>query len=226
MPSPALLIAIVALVVAMGGTSYAAFHLGKNTVGSSQLKHDAVRSSKVADGSLLARDFKAGQLPQAKQPAAGPQGPQGAQGQPGEQGAAGPAGPAGPTQGAAAGFINPPALAKTVNAPEQVTITTKTAGSLFVTANMSTALSGCPGQDDCVAHFGLYVDGNPLPGTKTEAGFGAHSARTYQNVSVVGIAPNVPAGTHTVALRLIDLPVGATEFDEDFSTIGAVLLGG
>ena len=133
----------------------------RNTVGSKQLKRNAVRSSKVADGSLLARDFKAGQLPQAKQPAAGaqgPQGPQGAAGPQGEQGATGPAGPAGPTQGAAKGFVDPPPLAKTVNAPEKVTITTKTAGSLYVTANMSTALSGCPGQDDCVARFLQLVD--------------------------------------------------------------------
>jgi hypothetical protein len=226
LPSPALVIAILALVVALGGTSYAALHLGKNTVGAKQLKKSAVRSSKVADHSLLARDFKAGQLP------AGPQGPQGVPGQAGaagpqgDQGPKGEQGPAGPTQGASVGFADPPPAGKTLTASNTVTITTKTAGSLFVTAHIDTALSGCPGPKDCIAHFGLYVDGNPVPGTKTEAAFGALSGRTYQNVSVSGVATGIPAGTHTAALRVIDFPAGASEFDQDFSTISAVLLGG
>src|SRR3954471_4455337 len=70
-PSPAMVVALVALFVAMGGTSYAAFKLPKNSVGSKQIKANAVNSGKVANGSLLKRDFKAGQLP------AGRRGPKG-----------------------------------------------------------------------------------------------------------------------------------------------------
>jgi hypothetical protein len=80
-PSPALLVAIVALVVALAGTGYAATSLPKNSVASRQIAKGAVHnsdlgsgavtSSKVRDRSLLAKDFKAGQLP------AGPPGPQG-----------------------------------------------------------------------------------------------------------------------------------------------------
>jgi hypothetical protein len=80
-PSPAMVIAIVALIVALGGTGYAAIKLPANSVGTAQLKKDAVTSLKVKNGSLLAGDFKAGQIP------AGPQGP---------DGSPGPAGPAGP----------------------------------------------------------------------------------------------------------------------------------
>ena len=76
--------ATVALIVALGGTSYAAIILPANSVGSRQLKNRAVTSSKrklhanavssaaVKNGSLRATDFKAGQLP------AGPAGPAGA----------------------------------------------------------------------------------------------------------------------------------------------------
>jgi hypothetical protein len=67
-------IALLALFVAMGGTSYAAFKLPNNSVGSKQIKANAVNSSKVANDSLLARDFRAGQLPR------GPKGDQGIQG--------------------------------------------------------------------------------------------------------------------------------------------------
>ena len=90
--SPATVLAGIALLVALGGTSYAAIVLPANSVGTPQLKAGAVTSIKVKDRTLLARDFAAGQIP------AGPAGPTGA------PGAAGPAGPAGPA-GAAAGAI-------------------------------------------------------------------------------------------------------------------------
>ncbi len=70
--------ATLALVVALGGGAYAATALPKNSVGAAQLKKDAVTSVAVKDRSLLARDFKAGQLP------AGPQGPAGAAGTAGD----------------------------------------------------------------------------------------------------------------------------------------------
>ena len=71
-PSPAFVIACLALFVALGGTGYAAFKLPKNTVGTKQLKKGAVRNSdiaanavtgpKVKAGSLDSSDFKAGTL--------------------------------------------------------------------------------------------------------------------------------------------------------------------
>ena len=106
LPSPAAVLAGVALLVALGGTSYAAGLLPANSVGTVQLKSDAVVSSKVKDGSLLAIDFKSGQLPsgpagpaalgaEAGPPGAvGPAGATGATGSTGAQGAAGPSGPA------------------------------------------------------------------------------------------------------------------------------------
>jgi hypothetical protein len=85
--------------VALGGTSYAAANLPRNSVGTVQLKTGAVTSLKVKDRSLLVKDFKRGQLragPAGPQGAAGPPGVTGAQGQAGAQGATGPAGAQGP----------------------------------------------------------------------------------------------------------------------------------
>ena len=83
-PSPAMVVAITALVVSLGGNSYAAVKLAKDSVTSRTIKdgqvkrpdlaRDAVGTDQVATGSLLASDFKAGQLP------AGPQGPKGDKG--------------------------------------------------------------------------------------------------------------------------------------------------
>ncbi len=92
-------VGLLALLLATGGTSYAAITLPRNSVGATQLRRgavtsaklrtSAVTSSKVRDRSLLARDFKAGELP------GGPGGPPGPAGAPGIQGLPGPKGDAG-----------------------------------------------------------------------------------------------------------------------------------
>ena len=71
-PSPALVISIIALVFAMGGTGWAVTQLPKNSVGTPQLKNNAVTGAKVKSGSLEASDFRKGALPRGEQ---GPQGP-------------------------------------------------------------------------------------------------------------------------------------------------------
>jgi hypothetical protein len=73
-------ISLIALFAALGGSGYAAVHLGKNTVGTKQLRNNSVTSAKVKNHSLLAKDFKAGQLPGGAQ---GPKGDPGAPGAPG-----------------------------------------------------------------------------------------------------------------------------------------------
>ena len=56
-PSPALIVSVVALVVALGGTSYAAFSLPKNSVGTKQLKNRAVTKPKLANGLATTSNF-------------------------------------------------------------------------------------------------------------------------------------------------------------------------
>jgi hypothetical protein len=72
--------ATIAVFIALGGASYAAFKLPKNSVGAKQIRKNAVNTAKVKNGSLLASDFKSGQLP------AGPQGERGEKGEKGERG--------------------------------------------------------------------------------------------------------------------------------------------
>jgi hypothetical protein len=81
-PSPATVISIVALVVALGGTSYAALKLPKNSVGTAQLKANAVTGGKVKDGSLSLKDI-GGALPGG---AKGEKGDKGDAGSPGTNG--------------------------------------------------------------------------------------------------------------------------------------------
>lgn len=99
--SPAMVVALIALFVAMGGSAYAVIRLPPNSVGTKQLKNGAVTNAKLRNGavtatkvkmgSLLASNFKAGQLPQ------GPKGTTGPAGATGPTGATGPQGPPGAT---------------------------------------------------------------------------------------------------------------------------------
>jgi hypothetical protein len=88
----------VAVFVALGGSSYAAITLGKNAVKSKNIAPDAVTSSKVKNGSLRAKDFKAGDLPAGARGADGAQGLQGPKGDKGDPAAFPTTLPAGKTE--------------------------------------------------------------------------------------------------------------------------------
>jgi hypothetical protein len=96
-PSAAVVLAGAALFLALTGTGLADIaQLGRNSVGTLQLKRNAVtpqklapnavRSAHVLNGSLLAADFREGQIPQ---------GPKGDKGDRGERGPTGPVGVSG-----------------------------------------------------------------------------------------------------------------------------------
>jgi hypothetical protein len=107
-PSHATFVAYLALFIALGGVSYAALNLPARSVGTKQLKKNAVTSAKVKNHALRRIDFARGVLvgtrgPQGKPGALGPTGPTGptgsvgTRGSQGEPGGLGPTGPTGPT---------------------------------------------------------------------------------------------------------------------------------
>lgn len=103
-PTPSFAVAVAALVVSLGGTSYAVATIGSDdirdgAVGSAAIQNGSIQgrdimtgqvfSSDIANGTLLPEDFAPGTLKAGKQ---GPKGPRGATGAPGAPGAPGPAG--------------------------------------------------------------------------------------------------------------------------------------
>lgn len=165
-PSPAMIVACIALLVALGGTSVAAVsQLAPNSVGTPQLRNgavtnpkirnNAINSSKVANRSLLRSDFAPGQLP------AGPTGP---------QGPAGPAGPAG-----AAGAAGPRGVIGTVTVRTQtVTISDALDNDLYTSAELQSlcnsgelAISGGAGWSDSDPTLELFV-GRLVPVTDAQ----------------------------------------------------------
>ena len=146
------------LFIALGGSSYAAVKLGKNSVGSKQIARNAVKASETArksvgsaeviDRSLLAKDFRRGQLPAG---ARGPTGPAG------DTGPAGPTGPPGPTRGAtSAGLeaVPPGGLVGVVNNTSH-SVEMPSAGRLF-SVGTGTFKAVC-GPDPCTVELRLWV---------------------------------------------------------------------
>jgi|SRR5215218_7182015 len=68
------LVGYVALFVALGGTSYAAIRLPADSVGTRQVKNNAITSGKVRDGALRTQDFATGTLRRGVRGPAGPAG--------------------------------------------------------------------------------------------------------------------------------------------------------
>ena len=169
-PSPALVIACLALAVALGGTGYAAVSLPRNSVGTVQLKNDAVVSSKVRNGSLLKTDFRAGQIPTGPQ---GPQGPGGATGATGATGAAGAAGVAAPgyvaqvisANNSGSSSSNNNAYDDVNNASVNVTVPTGETDQFIVYFSAQSACYGGTSLHACRVR--LVLDGNDMsPGAQ------------------------------------------------------------
>jgi hypothetical protein len=225
------LIGLIALFVALGGVSYAAATLPANSVGSKQLRtaavthhklaRNAVTSAKVRDASLLASDFKPGQLPA---------GPKGAKGDSGPQGPPGPQGVPGPTAGAQSGGDDPPS---TITGPHTgtlstTTLTTPAAGSVFAFGHVNVNVS-CPADSgfNCNFELGLYIDGQPVPGGGRFLLVPNNTVPT-EIVELFGVATGVPAGTHRITIAYngnSPNPASVTVTrSEDHS--GAIALGG
>jgi hypothetical protein len=152
LPSPAMVVACASLVIALGGVSYAAGVLPNNSVGAAQLqkkavtgaklRNGAVTGAKVRDRSLMAADFKAGQLP------AGPQGPKGDTGPKGDPGIQGPKGEKGD-----AGATN---------------VTKRSATGPSVGLGLfSTAVASCQAGETLVGGGAAYVDAGQFSSNPT-----------------------------------------------------------
>lgn len=91
-------IGLLALFIALGGTSYAAVSLSADSVGARELKNQAVGASEIKDGSIMKRDLR-------ERLYEGLRGGGGGAGSTGPAGPQGPPGPAGPAEGPAGGVL-------------------------------------------------------------------------------------------------------------------------
>lgn len=210
-PSPAMVVASIALLVALGGTSVAAIsNVPLFSVGTPQLKPNAVVSSKVKNRSLLAVDFKQGQLPRGPRGFRGPQGP---------AGAPGPAGPSGPAGVAAPGYVaqvgsdtstgdvstSSQTFTDIPGASEAVTVPTGETGRIYVWFNAESACSGGTGSQYC--NVRILVNGTEIePAAGTDFAFDStdqadETASSWESHGMIRVSPVVNAGTYTVTVQ-------------------------
>jgi hypothetical protein len=152
--------ATLALFLALGGAAYAATALPRNSVGTGQLKPEAVTAGKIAKKTRKqlqgARGPAGAQGPQGKTGKQGQRGPAGAKGAQGVQGARGPAGPdgAGP---AFEVFTNAP---KSTEGEGQILSLPLAAGAYVISADvMAHNETGGPLPVACTIHAGTEQSG-------------------------------------------------------------------
>jgi hypothetical protein len=223
-PSPALIVAIVALVFAVAPVADAATRAVKRALFASNAgKVNGLRASKTPKpGRLLALDakgrFPASVLPASAQGPAGPQGPKGDQGAKGDKGEKG---DVGPTAGFGNGAFNAPPAVMDVT-PRSLTVDLPTGGRLLVMARMRAGI-GCS-SGSCSTNYGVWVDSTPVPATGFTIDASAGSPTTTEVVTF-GVSGALAAGSHTVKLVGDESgSVGSLSFDE--TSLDAVLLGG
>jgi hypothetical protein len=146
--SPALVVASLALLVSLTGTSVAAVEqiLPRNSVGTKHVKKNAITTKKVRNGTLLRADFKRGQLPR------GPRGFRGATGPAGPAGARGPSDVRQVGDGAAAAWTATFATQRSLSLPT---------GSWLVTATLGVDSNAAAGTQTCTCRLsvgGTVVD--------------------------------------------------------------------
>ena len=191
-------IGLLALFIALGGTSYAAAKLPKNSVGSAQIRSGAVTQSKLQK-SLQSKLAKAGAPgPAGATGAQGPKGDTGAQGPQGVAGEKGDKGDPGPT---AAGVGGTNLTVSPVGTPvptlSEASVTLQQAGKVLVLVQ-GTAAVACGGTP-CSRVIGATLDGTKVQGLAQTVD-GPANVATTDTVAAVGIVSNVAAGTHTAAI--------------------------
>jgi hypothetical protein len=174
--SPSMVVAVLALLVSLTGTSIAAVsQLAPNSVGTPQLKKGAVTSAKVKNRTLTRADFQSGALLRGPRGPGGPAGPIGPAGPAGAAGAAGTAGPRGPSNAIQA--IDIPVTFWTTEFTDMRSIALP-AGTWVVTATgvaNSLAEPGTTEEIECRLLIGgesvddiedVFLDTNGVPGGK------------------------------------------------------------
>jgi hypothetical protein len=101
---------------------------------------------------------------------------------------------------------------------------TTTSGAVFVQGLDANAELQCT-TGSCTGHWGLYLDGQPIPGSDVILTQGSGVDTKAIVVHPYGIASNVPAGTHTVDFRRSITGPGNI-FMSFAATTAAIALGG
>ncbi|HET6939193.1 MAG TPA: hypothetical protein VFI19_11330 [Nocardioides sp.] len=195
-------VGLLALIIALGGTSYAASQLPKSSVGTPQLRSGSVTEPKLSG--KVKKKLNGPGLP-------GPQGPQGPRGMQGIQG------PPGPTAVGYGGINATVSPTSTDDVGSPVTVTLSDAGKVLVIV-AGTFGNACTGAG-CGRTLSVQVDGVTVPGAMAVVGnIGS------QAVTMMGVLPGVAAGDHEVQVR--SKTTGTLSSASSDFRVAAIAMGG
>jgi hypothetical protein len=211
-PSPAMVVACVALVVALGGTGYAAFRLPAGSVGTKQLRNGAVTKAKIAPATIKALASGGGTPGAGGQGPAGPQGPKGPKGATGPKGTTGQNGATGQVGPAGAGYARYSSVAGSGAVGGYVVLsaypTWTDVISTSVTLRRTSYIqingqfqSGTSSTTEQSVTAQVVVDGTALPGTFAEATTVSNGVINAHVTLPVTDVLTMTAGTHTIVLQ-------------------------
>jgi hypothetical protein len=216
-------IGLLALFIAIGGTSYAAVKLPRNSVGTAQLRKGAVTSSKLAR-SVQSKLKKAG-----KPGPAGPKGDTGAKGDAGvagdtgATGARGPQGEPGPTSAGVGGInttITPGGWTTQVGG--STTVTLDSPGKVLVQLSGTFGVN-CGGAT-CTRVVGVTIGSQTVPGANLSLS-AAQNASASTTSTASGILTGLAVGSYTVSI-MEKLSGPATPTNGGDVRVTAIALGG
>lgn len=110
----------------------------------------------------------------------------------------------------------------------ETTLITPKRGDVLAFGQLIVGVS-CPaaGTFSCVFEAGLYLDGNPVPDSRFTATLANGTDEEFHNIDVFGLAQDVPAGTHEIAVGWKGTsPNAASVFSQDRERSGALFAGG
>jgi hypothetical protein len=176
-------VASLALFLALGGAAFAATQLPRNSVGTGQLKPEAVTSGKIAKktrNQLMGAQGPAG--PQGKTGAKGSKGSTGARGATGVKGDTGARGPAGVDAGPATEVFRE--VAKLIGTtPTQVLAQNLSPGAYVITANVALVEAGTT-----VKIVNCQLDGGGFADTAVDGAEGVAATVTLSTTETLGAA--------------------------------------
>lgn len=204
------MVACLALFVALGGASYAAFKLPKESVGTEELRKGAVTPAKLSD--------------KARQGEAGPRGPQGATGPTGPAGAQGGQGPPGaPGPSAVLAYSHQGEVVVSQTAVTQVGALVMPAGSYAIQAQLEAeSQSNAPDIMECTLQAGDATDevfaalGNQDPGDSFDEYLPMQVVHTFGGPGEVTIGcrhPFTSGGVNVFDVRITAIRVGEIAAD-------------
>jgi hypothetical protein len=213
-------VGLIALFVALGGTSYAAIRLPAHSVGTRQLTTGAVTSAKIKNRSIKEQDLTPGVASTLR----GPVGPPGAPGPDGPRGQTGERGPRGPSDAYAAFFGKqdvPPSAVPLFTLAEM----DLPAGDYALFANAIAAYKSAPshtGRLDCGLGDDLSGSSDPFDNA-ADSGIWTFPTAGYQTIDLTGV---VSLGTpSTVYFGCYQSPGGGDGWTFSDIDIGATQVG-